>query len=312
MKVAVLTKDGFRIREADVPSCGSNQVLVRTLICGICEGDVFSYRNVNDIRNSEIVLGHEGSGVIEAIGQNVHDFKEGDTVTALGGSFAEYFLASPNSLVKLPKGLNPLWALGEPVACCVHAGNRFGIQLGDRVALLGCGFMGLMCLQLAKLQGAAFICAIEPIPWRLKVARQLGADIGQSLETSDAKKLIHEYGEFDVVIEATGVQGAVDMAGDLVKQHGRVILVGYHQSNNGMRTVNMKQWNYKAIDVVNGHVRRLDEKLKAMQAGIDLMCAERLVIEPLVKHYDLPRVEEAFQDLIARKEGLFKAALVPA
>jgi len=86
----------------------------------------------------------------------------------------------------------------------------------------------------------------------------------------------------------------------------------------------MKKWNFKAIDVINGHVRRNDEKLKAMQAGIDLIRAGRLVIKPLVQHYKLSQVEKAFEehyklsqvekafeDLVSRKKGLFKAALVP-
>ncbi|MFB0503646.1 MAG: zinc-binding dehydrogenase [Candidatus Bathyarchaeia archaeon] len=309
MKVAVLTRDGFEIHSQKTPSCGPDQILVKTMACGICEGEVFYYRNRATLLQDEAVLGHEGSGLVAALGRNVEGFEEGDAVTALDGAFAEYFLASPESLVKLPEGLDPRWALGEPVACYVHAGNRFGIKLGDKVAVLGCGFMGLGCLQLARLQGAAFVCAIEPIPWRLDMARRLGADAVHSPETDNAERVVQRHGEFDVVIEATGVQSAIDMAGDLVKQHGRIILVGYHQSNEGMRTVNMKQWNYKAIDVVNGHVRRGDEKLRAMQVGIDLIRKGRLVIEPLVKQYPLPEVEKAFHDLIARKEGLFKAAL---
>ena len=60
-----------------------------------------------------------------------------------------------------------------------------------------------------------------------------------------------------MVIEAAGVQSAVDLCTELVTQHGKIILVGYHQSNDGMRNVNMQQWNFKAIDVINGHVRRL-------------------------------------------------------
>lgn len=311
MKVAVLTRDGFVIRDRDIPSCGPDQVLVKTTACGICEGEVFIYRNRATLVQTEIVLGHEGNGIVVAIGRNVKGFKEGDVVTTIEGAYAEYFLASPDSLVKLPDNLDPKWIIGEPVACYVHAGNRFGIRLGDHVAVIGCGFMGLGCLQLAKIQGASFICAVEPIDWRRDVARRFGADAVHSPETVDAEWLLKEYGEFDVVIEATGVQAAIDLATELVKQHGRIILIGYHQSNGGMRTVNMKKWNFKAIDVINGHVRRNDEKLKAMQAGIDLIRAGRLVIKPLVQHYKLSQVEKAFEDLVSRKKGLFKAALVP-
>jgi threonine dehydrogenase-like Zn-dependent dehydrogenase len=127
---------------------------------------------------------------------------------------------------------------------------------------------------------------------------------------ASAKEVVERYGEFDVVIEAAGSQGALDLCGELVREHGRIIVIGYHQSNEGRRTINMQQWNYKAIDVVNGHVRRGDEKLEAMRQGIDLMRQGHLVTLPLVTTYDLAQVEQAFQDLSAGARGLFKAVLL--
>ena len=112
-----------------------------------------------------------------------------------------------------------------------------------------------------------------------------------------------------MVIEATGVQGGIDLVGDLVKQHGRVVLLGYHQTQDGLRSVNMKQWNFKSIDLVMGHVRRNEEKLDAMRAGLDLVATGRLDITPLVTAYPLHQVQRAFDDLVQRKEGLFKAVL---
>jgi threonine dehydrogenase-like Zn-dependent dehydrogenase len=308
MKTAVLTRDGFKVRERSVPSYGAGEVLVRTIACGICAGDVFDYQGTAGAGFRERVLGHEGTGIVVAAGRNVQGFAEGDVVTALGGPFAEVFVERPQNLIKLPENVDPIFALGEPVACCVHAGNRFGIQPGDRAALVGCGFMGLVCLQLAKIQGAGHICAIDPVAYRREMALQLGAD--QALGPEDCSTEDPWQGGYDVVIEAAGAQSALDLCGDLVKQHGRVILIGYHQSNDGLRTVNMKQWNFKAIDVVNGHVRRRGEKLEAMRLGMDLMSQGHLVTEPLVTCYDLPEVEGAFRDLVAGKEGVFKAVLV--
>lgn len=311
MKVAVLRQDGFQIAERPVPTCERGEILVKTMACGVCEGDVFTYRTRRDAALSPIVLGHEGTGVVSAVGAGVQELSEGDVVTAMDGAYAEHFVTTPDHVVVLPQDMDPLYAMGEPIACCVHASHRFGIRDGDRVAMIGCGFMGLTCLQLARLLGAERICAIEPIDWRREVALQLGADAAYAPGDGLVESLLQEYGAFDVVIEATGVQGALDTGGDLVKQHGRLVLVGYHQSEGGMRTVNMKQWNFKAVDVVNGHVRRMDEKLEAMQESIDLMVAGRLRIEPLVTHYPLSHVQQAFDDLVGRKQGLFKAALVP-
>jgi threonine dehydrogenase-like Zn-dependent dehydrogenase len=175
--------------------------------------------------------------------------------------------------------------------------------------VVGCGFMGLVCLQLARLQGASLICALEPLGWRREMALRLGANEAWGADGASAKELLKEQHDFDVIIEATGVQGGIDLVGDLVAQHGRVVLVGYHQTNDGLRTVNMKQWNYKAIDVVNGHVRRNDEKRDAMRVGLTLQSSGQLIVDPLVTRYPLDQAQRAFEDLANRKEGLYKAVL---
>jgi len=314
MKQAVLTANGFELREVDSPTPGPGQVLVRAQGLGVCEGDMFRYRQFvgsNPGPEDEVWMGHEGSGVVEKVGPGVEAFAEGETVTALAGPFAEYFVIGADGLVKVPDGLDVRLALGEPLACCVHAAWRFGIRLGDRVAVIGCGFMGQMCLQLARLQGAAEVCAFDLIPWRLPVAEEMGADRVIDPSGKEPEDVLAELGEFDVVIEAAGTQSSVDLATPLVRQHGRVILVGYHQSGDGMRNIDLKTWNFKAIHVVNGHVRNLREKWEAMAAGIRLAAAGRLRVEPLVSFYPLAEVGAAFGDLVARKEGLFKAVLVP-
>ena len=74
----------------------------------------------------------------------------------------------------------------------------------------------------------------------------------------------------------------------------------------------MQMWNFKAIDVINGHVRRHDEKMQAMARGIDLLAEGKLVTEPLVRLYELGEVDQAFADFAANQEGLFKAVLIPS
>ena len=209
----------------------------------------------------------------------------------------------------MPDSVEAVFALGEPIACCVHAADRFGTQPGDRVAVVGCGFMGLVCLQLAKLQGAGDIVAIDPVPYRRAMAEELGAHRSMTPTDLAADSALDDA--FDLVIEATGVQPALDACGDLVAEHGRIVLIGYHQSNDGRRTVNMQQWNYKAIDVINGHVRRDDEKRAAMAKGIQLLEEGRLTTEPLVRQYALENVDQAFRDFDQNSPGLFKAVLIP-
>ena len=310
MKIAILTTTGFTIQETAVPTIGNDEVLVKTVACGVCSGDVFIYQNRAELATTHGQLGHEASGEVTAVGQNVTAFQPGDLVTSLAQpAYADYFVASANQLVKLPLGIGPTYALGEAVACCVHAANRFGIQPGDQVAIVGCGFMGLICLQLVNYQQAGFICAIDPVVERLEMAKQFGAKTTYSPQKSKSSDILAVHGEFDVVIEVAGTQSAIDLSTELVKQHGRIILVGYHQTNNGLRTVNMQQWNYKAIDVVNGHVRRQDEKVAAMQQGMLLMQQGHIHTKPMVSFYDFSETERAFQELTNGTPHLLKAVL---
>lgn len=310
MKSAVLTPTGFELHEIKTPTITDDELLVKTIACGVCSGDVFVYHNRAELAATHGCLGHEPSGEVVAVGKNVTAFQPGDIVTALTSpAYAEFFVAPSDGLVKLSPKIDPIYALGEAVACCVHAANRFGTRPGDKVAVVGCGFMGLLCLQLARYQGAGLICAFDPLPERRDMSGQFGADVTCNPFDTTAENILAEHGEFDIVIEAAGVQSAIDLSTELVAKHGRIILVGYHQSNGGMRTVNMQQWNFKAIDVVNGHVRRQDEKAEAMRQGMALMAQSHITTKPLVTIYDLHDIEQAFRDLVDRKPGLFKAVL---
>ncbi|MEO1202113.1 MAG: zinc-binding dehydrogenase [Pseudomonadota bacterium] len=309
MQQATLTRAGFTLGDADVPAPQADEFLIRTTACGVCGGDVHVYRTRDALATPELLLGHEGAGIIVAKGDEASGFEIGDRITAIGGAYADFFVARASDLVKLPDAVNAVHALGEPIACCVHAGDRFGMQPGASVAVVGCGFMGLVCLQIAKLQGAGEIVAIDPVAYRREMAGQLGA--ARTLHPDDIRVDDPWTGEFDLVIEAAGGQAALDLCGDLVAHHGRIVLIGYHESNDGMRDVNMKLWNFKAIDVVNGHVRRHDEKRAAMEKGIRWLAEGKLVTEPLVRQYALENVDQAFRDFEANDDGLFKAVLIP-
>ena len=319
MRAALLTNKGFTVRDTGIPEPGQGEIRVRSVSNGICEGDVFRYTSVksgNENPENGILLGHEGSGIVDAVGRNVEGISPGMRITALGGGYADYFIAEASGIVPVPDTLPVENALGEPIACCVHAAERFGVRVGDRVAVIGAGFMGLMCMQLTKLMGAAHTAVFDIIPWRLTAAKELGADVVYDAahykpsSEFNSNIVAKDLGEFDVVIHATGVENAVTLATDLVKQHGTLVLVGYHQSNDGMRSVNMKTWNFKAITIVNGHVRRREEKHQAMARSMALLASKRITYGPLITNYRFEDIGAAFNDLTSRKEGLFKANLV--
>ena len=308
MKTAILNSKGLSIRDVDIPEPAENEVLVKMISCGICSGDLHLYQ-VRDQLDSDRALGHEVTGSVIKVGKNVSAFSEGDIVTSVDGTagYSEYVIEDQHFFTPVPKAVSPKIALGEPIACCVHAMNRVHIDSQTKVAIVGCGFMGLICLQIAKAKGAQTIVAFDPVESRQSLATSVGADAAHNpmhYELDDIR-----VGEFDVVIEAAGVASALTFSSELVTHHGQLLLVGYHQSNDGKREVDVELWNYKAIDVINGHIRRMDEKFDAMQVGMEMVSRGDIDLKPYVQTYALENIAQAFEELDDRKSKLIKAVV---
>lgn len=309
MKATVLTKEGFVFRDEEIPICEGEEVLVRTLSCGICEGDVVYYtQTLSGEMCQESYPGHEGNGIIEEVGPLVRHLKKGDLVTtaSYGGSFSEYFLVNAQNVFVLPDAADASIVHGEPLACCVHGMRRSAINLRSRVIVLGCGYMGIVCLKLALLQGAREVVAVDPIAWRRQVAKEFGATKTYTPEEAIADKI----GEFDVVIEAAGTSHALDASINLVKEHGQILVFGAHRSEGNKRNLDMFLLNFKAVDFVNAHVRRDDEKMDAVAESVELVVDGRIDLNRLVTAYPISEINTAMQDLISKKEGLFKASVI--
>jgi threonine dehydrogenase-like Zn-dependent dehydrogenase len=308
MKSAILDKDGFRLINVNKPVAKADEVVVDVTYCGVCSGDFHLYQTKNNI-NQPLALGHEVVGIVSSVGEEVTELITGDLVTAVDGiaGYSEQFVAPVHFLSKLSKGAQANSQLGEPIACCVHAVNRLNILPHHKVAIVGCGFMGLVCQKLIIEQGCQQVTAFDLQDYRKDMAITMGADVAYDptqYQISDP-----DLGEYDIVVEAAGVASALDFCGDLVAHHGQLLIVGYHQSGEGMRQVNMQRWNYKAIDVLNGHIRDMSEKFDAMQQGL-IMCEQgKLDLSPLLQNYPLNDIETAFQDLQDPSKKLFKAVI---
>ena len=306
MKAGVMTSKGFRFEERELPSPGAGEVLVQSISCGICEGEVYRYNQLRESASGDaLLLGHEGSGLIAATGPDVTGWKTGDVVTtSLGGAYSEYFTVPSDRLVRLPPGVSPKWAVGEAVACCAYSAKNARIRPGDRVAVLGCGFMGQLITAFAKLlYKAGSVTVVDPVSWRSKTAGRYGADEC----VTDAGPL--DSGSFDVVIEAAGASAALDDATRLAAGHGRLTIVGYHQSGGGIRSVNMQQWNLKSLEVTSGHCRRPLWKRQELENILPLLESGQVDLKRLVTPYAFADIEQAFHDISSRREGLVKAAV---
>ena len=315
MRAAILAAPGMmRVERTALPQPGPGQVRVRLEGCGVCASNLEPWAG-NDwttYPGEPGGLGHEGWGVVDALGSDVAGIAAGDRVAALCyHSYAEYDLADADALVPLPAALDGKPFPGEPLGCAFNIFRRSDIRAGQTVAIIGIGFLGAVLTRLASEAGARVI-AISRRQSSLDLARRYGA--AETIAMDDHHAIVERVraltgGRFcERVIEAVGKQWPLDLAGELVGEGGRLIVAGYHQ--DGPRQVSMQMWNWKGIDVINAHERNRAVQLRGVREAVDAVASDRFDPAPLYTHlYPLERIGEAL-DATRDKPDSFVKALV--
>jgi threonine dehydrogenase-like Zn-dependent dehydrogenase len=298
----------FRIDSLDTPEPGTGEVRIRVRGCGVCGSDMGPWKGIPGLSYPMPpgAPGHEVFGTVESVGPGVDGLAAGQPVTALTyRAYSEYDLAQAGSVIPLPESLAGRAVLGEPVACAVNVMRRSGVQEGDTVVLLGTGFLGTLLLQLLQRHRPARVFAVSRRRMNAALAERLGVD--EVLTYDD--DVCGRAGGADVVIEATGKQGPLDLATNLVRVRGRLIVAGYHQ--DGPRTVNMQLWNWHGIDVINAHERDPEVYRSGMEEGVRLLAAGELDLDPLITHtFPLADINQAFRMTEERPDGFLKSVVV--
>ena len=248
----------FAVADLPTPHAGPGELVLRNQVCGVCGTDVHIYHGEPgsaDV-NPPVVLGHEYSGEVVEVGKGVTGFAVGDHVTvdpniycghcaycqngkkqlcpsmeAIGvtrdGGFAQYSRIPASQAFKLEPTVP--WeaaAMAEPLACCLHGIDLAGIQVGDKVCVVGGGAIGLLMVQLAKLSGASQIVLSEPNEKRRQVGLQLGANAALDPTRPDAQEAFAQVldGGANVVIECVGNVPAVKSAFQFAGKGATVLL----------------------------------------------------------------------------------------
>lgn len=309
MDMMALDRDGFAMVARDGPEPAPGEIVVAPTAVGICEGDGQVFRTRHDLPAGGVVLGHEATGIVTTVGVGVADVAVGDRVATLATrALATRVVVDADLVVPIRSTVGSEAALGEPVACCVHAMGRVRLVADTQVAVVGAGFMGLVCVALARSVGAD-VTVVEPVPTRRHAARGLGVDQAVDPTGLSSDQLRDRLGPHDVVVEAVGTQAGLDTATALTTAHGALVVLAYHQSGGGRRTVPMQVWNYRALDVVNGHVRRVDEKVAALRTAVDLIDDGTLDLAPLVRTWPLAAIDEAMDTMLHHPDQVIKAVL---
>jgi 2-desacetyl-2-hydroxyethyl bacteriochlorophyllide A dehydrogenase len=326
MKAAVLEVPQMTIiKELSIPEIEPDEALVQVKACGVCLSEFDKWEGTRVGLQYPLLMGHEACGVITQLGVEVSGFKIGDRVavmpTRLGqftqytnGGFAQYLSAPGERLALIPENIPFTSALGEPIACIVSGFKQSTPYLGKRAAVIGCGFMGLMIVQLLAHQGVPDITAVDIRQDALDNALQMGAHravFPDDVSPEDRCVEWKQFGQgFDVVYEVTGVQAGLSLAGEMVKVHGVLSIVGFH--TGAPRIVDVALWNVKAITVINAHERRNDVMMESMRTGLDLVSNRIIQIDRLVTHtFPLDCVDEAFRMLKNKPAGFVKAIVIP-
>jgi threonine dehydrogenase-like Zn-dependent dehydrogenase len=313
MKAAQFIKPGcIDIVEVPRPAPKDKQVLIKMEGCGICGSNIpmWEGREWFNYPAEPGNPGHEGWGVVESVGQNVEEFSPGDRVTMLSyNAFAEYDIAEKSAVVKLPEsdGLN---FPGEPLGCAMNIFSRSNIKIGDVVAVIGIGFMGALITQLASKSGAEVI-SISRRQFSLDIAKKMGADY--TIKMDDHWKIIDKVKNISKealcthVVEAVGLQWPLDLAGDIVREGGRLIIAGYHQ--DGLRKINMQQWNWKGIDIISAHERKQNKYIDGMKKAVNAVKKNILTPSELYSEFNFEDINKAFDTAVKRPDGFIKAVI---
>jgi L-iditol 2-dehydrogenase len=246
------------------PEYGADDLLVKVRACGICGSDIHGFDGSSGRRVPPLIMGHEASGEVAAVGANVADFKVGERVTfdsmiscgrckfcasgeinlcdnrqVMGvspgdyrrhGAFAEYVVVPRRIAFRLPDAVSyEHAAMVEPVSVVVHATNLAPKRLGQTAVVVGTGMIGLLAVQALKAAGYGRVFAVDLEDRKLEIAKQLGADAVVNPKNTDAAKAIQELTGgrgADLAMECVGATAPVQTALACVRKGGAVTLVG--------------------------------------------------------------------------------------
>lgn len=312
-----------KIVEVPVPSYGADEMLVKVTLSGICHSELYPWATAAE----GDVLGHESVGIVAEVGKNVKKFKPGDRVSGLGGgAFKEYIVMEAKKAVHIPDHLADEDAIAEPLACLLSAAMKLPVEtLGDHVVVVGCGYMGLGAISLFKCMGYGKITAIDLRPEALENARRFGAtecftpdeipdeyfltfaNMGKVNLTRDGDNASLFAKGCPTVLEFTGTESGLRLAGELTRAHGRLGIAGYH--NDGLRAVDYKLWNFKAITTINCHERRIGYEAMLCQRCIDLLASGQWPFKGVTRVYDMDQFDQANADMESHRDHYIKGAI---
>ncbi len=279
----------MEVREAPLPEPVADEVLVSVKAVGICGSDVHGYTGSTGRRTPPMIMGHEFSGTVAALGRHVKGVEEEDEVIVsplfpydgigqrqvLGvntqGAYADVVRVHKSMLYPKPEGMT--WhqaAMCEPLSIAMHALSRTPLELMDTVVVIGAGTIGLLAMLCARLGGAGTIVVTDMSEHRLEVARRVGADVTVNVKEEDPVARVMDMTQqmgADVAIEAVGLSKSVQQAHAMVKVGGHVTWIG---NSDLMINVNMQEVVTREITIAGtyGFSDEFERVIQSIGSGL--------------------------------------------
>ncbi|SDC30548.1 (R,R)-butanediol dehydrogenase / meso-butanediol dehydrogenase / diacetyl reductase [Terribacillus halophilus] len=324
-----------RLEEIDEPVIKSNQVKMKVKWCGICGSDLHEYLGgpifipvgephplTGEV--APVTMGHEFSGEVVEVGPEVKDYQVGDRVVVEpifathghqgaynldkqmgflglaggGGGLSEYVAVDEELLFKLPDSLSyEQGALVEPSAVALYAVRSSKVKAGDKVAVFGCGPIGLLVIEALKAAGATEIYAVELSPERQAKAEELGAIVVDPSKVDDTVEEIRRLtdGGVEVAFEVTGVPVVLRQAIQSTDIGGETMIVSIWEKPAEIMP-NDIVIQERSVKGIIGYRDVFPQVLSLMENGY--FPAEKLVTKK-IKLDEV--VEEGFESLIKEK-----------
>jgi len=330
----------LRVTEEAMPQPQPGEVLLRIRSVTVCHSDLhwYEYGRIGDTVSDEpIILGHEFAGEVIEVPPGVNRVKVGDLVAVepaiscghcrycregnpnlclnllfagippMNGALQEYKAYKPKFLYPLPPACSADdGAVLEPLGVALHAWDLAGMRVGETVAIVGCGPIGLLLIQLACIAGATQILAVEPLEYRRDLAADLGA-IPLSPDDDLVSRAAEHTGGYgvDVAIEAAGSLAAQEEAALIVKRGGTVVLIGIPPEDRLVMTHHLVR--RKGLTI------KLDRRMKMTYPRAIALVERGLVdLSPIVTHrFPLEQGDVAFRLVRDYADGVVKAAIYP-